>query len=101
MPLVINSLGGRHTHTQTHTCTHTDDPHRINFKKPGALVCGRRTPGLKVCNRTSDSYICISNVHNVHTYIHTCSQINTPCDDCVVLLTLVVAEVTADVTVDA
>ena len=29
-PLVINSLGGGHTHT------HTDNPHRINFKKPGA-----------------------------------------------------------------
>ena len=26
MPLVINSLGRGHTHT------HTDDPHRINFK---------------------------------------------------------------------
>ena len=33
-PLVINSLGCGHTHT------HTDDPHRINFKKPGG------TPGL-------------------------------------------------------
>ena len=34
MPLVINSLGGGDTHANTHT--HTDDPHRINFKKPGA-----------------------------------------------------------------
>ena len=34
-PLVINSLGRRHTHT--HTNTHTDDLHRINSKKPG--VC--------------------------------------------------------------
>ena len=36
-PLVINSLGGGHTrkHTHTHIHTHTDDPHRINFKKPG------------------------------------------------------------------
>ena len=25
---------------------HTDNPHRINFKKPGG---GRRTPGLKRC----------------------------------------------------
>ena len=32
--LVINSLGGGHTHT--HANTHTDDPHRFNFKKPGA-----------------------------------------------------------------
>ena len=40
MPLVINSLGGghthvsmhTHTHTQTQTYTDTDDPHRINFK---------------------------------------------------------------------
>ena len=35
MPLVINSLGAD-THKQIHTHTHTDDPHRINFKKPGA-----------------------------------------------------------------
>ena len=52
-PLVINSLGGGYTHihththththihthtrkhTHTHTHTHTDDPHSINFKKPG------------------------------------------------------------------
>ena len=33
--LVINSLGGGHTHTHTNTDTHTDDPHRMNFKKPG------------------------------------------------------------------
>ena len=36
-PLVINSLRDRHTHKYTHTHTHTrtDNPHRINFKKPG------------------------------------------------------------------
>ena len=37
-PLVINSLGGSHTHI--HVNTHTDDLHRINFKKP--------VPGLKI-----------------------------------------------------
>ena len=31
MPLVINSLGHGHTLTRTHT----DNLHRINFKKPG------------------------------------------------------------------
>ena len=31
MPLVINSLGRGHTHMNTHI----DDPHMINFKKPG------------------------------------------------------------------
>ena len=36
MPLVVNSLRGGHTHTRKQTHTHTDDPHRINFKKPGA-----------------------------------------------------------------
>jgi len=42
MPLVINSLGGGHTHTHTHThahtCahTHTDIADKSNFKKPGA-----------------------------------------------------------------
>ena len=30
----------RQTHTHMRTYTHTNDPHRINFKKPGA-------PGLK------------------------------------------------------
>ena len=39
-PLVIDSLGGRDTHTNTHihTQTHTHTyihPHRNNFKKPG------------------------------------------------------------------
>ena len=38
-PLVINSLGGRHTRKHTHT--HTDDPHRFNFKKPDRPACGR------------------------------------------------------------
>ena len=33
MPLVINSLGAD---TDPHANTHTDDPHRINSKKPGA-----------------------------------------------------------------
>ena len=40
MPLVINSLGGGHTHT--HANTHTNDPHRINFKKPGTPAVGAR-----------------------------------------------------------
>ena len=26
--------------------THTDVPHRINFKKPGAPACGWHAPGL-------------------------------------------------------
>ena len=34
-PLVITSLGGRHTHKHTYTRTYTDKPHRIKFKKPG------------------------------------------------------------------
>ena len=44
MPLVINSLGQGHTHASTHT----DDPHRINFKKPGARHPQAGTPGLKL-----------------------------------------------------
>ena len=44
MKLVIYGLGRGHTHTRIHTHTHThthtnmhtDDPHRINFKKLGA-----------------------------------------------------------------
>ena len=44
--LVINSIGRTHTHTQTHT--HTDDPHWINFKKPGVRRTGRRMPGLEI-----------------------------------------------------
>ena len=53
MPLVINSLGHGHTHTHAHTHTnmHTDDLHRINFKKSGALATGQRTPGLKIANK--------------------------------------------------
>ena len=33
MPLVINSPGDKHTHTNIDTYRH---PHRNNFKKPGA-----------------------------------------------------------------
>ena len=33
-PLVINCLG--HGNTHTHACMHTNNPHRIDFKKPGA-----------------------------------------------------------------
>ena len=43
-PLVINSLG--HGHTHTHTNMHTDDPHRINFKKPGVRGPAAGAPGL-------------------------------------------------------
>ena len=39
-PLVVTSFGRGHTHTHTHA----DDPHRINFKKPGAGDVG----GLKI-----------------------------------------------------
>ena len=48
-PLVINSLGGGHTHTHANTQihTHTDDPHRINFKKPGTHRPMAGTAGLK------------------------------------------------------
>ena len=34
-PLVINTLGVEHTHTNTHIQTHRS-PHRNNFKKPSA-----------------------------------------------------------------
>ena len=42
IPLVINSIGGGHTHTHTHTNTHTNTHtyrrlNTNNFKKPG--VC--------------------------------------------------------------
>ena len=47
------------THTHTHTNTHTDDPHRINFKKPGrAPACGQRTPGLKIIIACSRVVVC-------------------------------------------
>ena len=52
MPLVIYSLGGRHTHThtRTHTCTHT------HTYTGGVKVISRNqarashTPGLKIEN---------------------------------------------------
>ena len=45
-PLVINSLGGRHTHTHTHTRTHT---HTHN-KKPGAFLAGLKSNPLPILN---------------------------------------------------
>ena len=57
-PLVINSLVGRHTHANTHT--HTDDPHRINFKKPGVCQPVAGVPDLKAVK------LCKTNcVHNL------------------------------------
>ena len=53
-PLVINSFGNGHTHTHTHA--HTDDPHRINFKKPGARWPMAGTPGLKTFRYTVYKY---------------------------------------------
>ena len=64
MPLVINSLGGGHTHKDTHTKTHTHThknththrhtdtqayrcSHRNNFRKPGAHRPAVGAPGLK------------------------------------------------------
>ena len=44
MQLVINSLGGRHTHTHTDVCTETFKETRC----PPAY--GRHTPGLKIDN---------------------------------------------------
>ena len=36
-----------HTHTHTQTNMHTNDPHRINFKKLGARWPVAGAPGLK------------------------------------------------------
>ena len=41
-PPVIYSLGGRYTHISTHT----GDPHKINYRKPGMF--GLHVPSLKV-----------------------------------------------------
>ena len=45
---VINRLGGGHTHkhTCTHTHTHIQNPHRNNFKKPGAPAAWFKKPQL-------------------------------------------------------
>ena len=43
-PLVIYNLGVD-AHTHAHTKMHTDNPHRNNFKKPGACQL-RRMPAL-------------------------------------------------------
>ena len=51
MPLVINSLGGAHTHKHTHTHTYRH-PHRNNFKKPGE--CDQCASGLT----SIDSTVC-------------------------------------------
>ena len=39
---IINSFGHRHTNTHTHS----NNPHRINFKKPVAHRPQAGTPGL-------------------------------------------------------
>ena len=37
MPLVIDSLGGRHTYTSIATHMHTDFADKNNYKKPGGF----------------------------------------------------------------
>ena len=51
MPLVINSLRGKHIDTQTHRHTHAyRHVDQSNFKKPGARGLRLHTAGLKIDN---------------------------------------------------
>jgi len=77
MPLVIKSLGGRHTHTHTHK--HTDIVNKRNFKKPVALW---PKPGLKTLRwgGIRDLILkstCAKPAHEVYTHVfmHTLSYI--------------------------
>ena len=54
-PLVINSLGRRYTHTHTHTRMHTDNPHRIYFKKQGTRRPQAGMPDLIMYGRTFEN----------------------------------------------
>ena len=45
-PLVVDSLGGGHTHTRAQKYMHTDIHGQSNSKKPGTC-CGQHAPGLK------------------------------------------------------
>ena len=49
MPLVINSLGGGHTHAHARLQTFAD---RSNFKKPGAPRPQKADPSAKPVNAT-------------------------------------------------
>ena len=54
-PVVIDDLGRGSTRARTHTqaSTHTDNPHGMNFKKPGAR--GRHAPGLKTTKKNDNT----------------------------------------------
>ena len=47
MPIVINSLGGRHTHTLTHIQIHIQTSTQEQFKKTDVPATGRSILDLK------------------------------------------------------
>ena len=61
MPLVINSLGGTHTHThthaRTHTYMHTNVEDKSNFKKPFVCWLQVSVPGLTITSYISESLL--------------------------------------------
>ena len=68
LPLVINSLRGRHTykhtHVNTHTCMQTDIMDKSNFKKPGVHWSAAGAPGLLIydtwqCKATLYIFLCL------------------------------------------
>jgi len=70
MPLVINSLEGRHTHRYTHTCKHTHIADKSNFKKP--VVRHFFVPGLKSGLAIHNKYTIHSNTSTSVTYCSRC-----------------------------
>ena len=59
--LVINSLEGGDTHTQTYRC-----PHRNSFKRSRKPTCGWCTPGLKISLLIYSGITCT----HVHIFDH-------------------------------
>ena len=66
MPLVMNSLGSGHTHTRKHTLTHTDNPHRIDFKKAGAR---RPQAGTHLVEKCEENGAIFRNTYLANYYI--------------------------------
>ena len=86
-PLVINSLGGRHTHTQTHTRKHTHaNTHTRILSRTEAILKNQAHAGLwpactwfKNHNYSTGKIVCIYYIYpyKSRVYINTCAQINT------------------------
>ena len=75
MPLVINSLGGRHTHMQTHTHMHTHRRKHTQAYRRSWTEAILRNP---VCTGLRPAHAWFNN-SDAHTFMYSCMHKPLPC----------------------